>query len=551
MKAFLMSVLLLTLSGISAQNNFLNDQLVVKLTEFGYEQAEIDLEKKRFGIPEMEKLNNELGLQSILQIGQHKITMTFLLTFESEIDVELVIKKYFALGIFDFCEPNYIAKGAGERFTGETMIIPNDTKFNRQWGFYNNGTMTGIGTVTNDADVDLELAWNIQTGDPEMIIAVPDTGLRLIHPDIASRIWVNPTETLNGIDDDGNGLIDDINGFDFVNNDFNPTDDFGHGTNIAGIIGAIANNNSLYSGVNWNSKIMPIKVLDNQNNGTYSNMANSIYYAVDKGAKIISMSVGGSSSSTLLANAVNYAAINNVILVACMMNFNNSVTYYPAGFSTVYPNVIAVGSTNPDDKRSAPFFWSTTSGSNFGQHLNVVAPGNFIYSLDYLSNTNADTYWGGTSQATPLVAGIASLLIAQNPSATPTQIRDILQNTADDQVGLPSEDIQGFDQYMGFGRVNAFAALQTLSVPDSDGAQNQEFHVRNPIDNNVLQISSAGKFPGNYAIIINDMQGKLISSQQTIISAGVNKLNFDFAQGNYIVTLKSDLYSKVFKIVKH
>ena len=551
MKAFLMSVLLLTLSGISAQNNFLNDQLVVKLTEFGYEQAEIDLEKKRFGIPEMEKLNNELGLQSILQIGQHKITMTFLLTFESEIDVELVIKKYFALGIFDFCEPNYIAKGAGERFTGETMIIPNDTKFNRQWGFYNNGTMTGIGTVTNDADVDLELAWNIQTGDPEMIIAVPDTGLRLIHPDIASRIWLNPTETLNGIDDDGNGLIDDINGFDFVNNDFNPTDDFGHGTNIAGIIGAIANNNSLYSGVNWNSKIMPIKVLDNQNNGTYSNMANSIYYAVDKGAKIISMSVGGSSSSTLLANAVNYAAINNVILVACMMNFNNSVTYYPAGFSTVYPNVIAVGSTNPDDKRSAPFFWSATSGSNFGQHLNVVAPGNFIYSLDYLSNTNADTYWGGTSQATPLVAGIASLLIAQNPSATPAQIRDILQNTADDQVGLPSEDIQGFDQYMGFGRVNAFAALQTLSVTDSDGAQNQEFHVRNPIDNNVLQISSAGKFPGNYAVIINDMQGKLISSQQTIISAGINKLNFDFAQGNYIVTLKSDLYSKVFKIVKH
>jgi subtilisin family serine protease len=234
-----------------------------------------------------------------------------------------------------------------------------------------------------------------------------------------------------------------------------------------------------------------------------------------------------------------------------MMNFNNSVSYYPARYSLSYSNVVAVGSTNPDDSRTAPFFWSATSGSNYGTHINVVAPGNFIYGLNHLSNTDSNSYWGGTSQATPLVAGIASLMLAQNPSLTPLQLRTILQNTSQDQVGDAAEDAVGFDQYMGYGRVNAFAALQatTLDLVDSASMQ-QEFALINPIQSNELQLYSKGKFDGEYTIIIYTIDGKELSSSVKNLTEGVNALPFDFANGNYILSLKSDSYSKVFKVTK-
>jgi thermitase len=157
-----------------------------------------------------------------------------------------------------------------------------------------------------------------------------------------------------------------------------------------------------------------------------------------------------------------------VVVVACMMNTNSSTIYYPAG----YPGVIAVGATNPNDTRCNPFFWSTTSGSNYGSHISVVAPGNYIYGLNYQSDTNYGSYWGGTSQATPLVSGLAGILLALNPKRTPAQIKAIIEVTADDLTGMPSEDTPGKDDYYGFGRINALKALTfptnvevTLSKP--------------------------------------------------------------------------------------
>ncbi|MGB0897575.1 MAG: S8 family serine peptidase, partial [Flavobacteriaceae bacterium] len=192
--------------------------------------------------------------------------------------------------------------------------------------------------------------------------------------------------------------IDDLTaGWDFINNDNNPTDDHGHGTNVAGIVLASGNNAIGYAGVNWNSRVMICKALNSTNSGSYAAIAGSIYYAVDNGAKVISMSIGGSGNSVTLSDAIDYCYNNGVVLVACMMNFNNNVNYYPAA----YTNVIAVGSTDPDDKRSNPFFWSNTSGSNYGNHIDLVAPGNYMYGLSYSSDTNYGSYWGGTSQATP------------------------------------------------------------------------------------------------------------------------------------------------------
>lgn len=544
-------ILLLAINLVVAQDDqkYTKNHLIVKLKECAFRIRKIDLTKNTLGVSSLDKLNSTIGLKSIQPIGNYKITKTFLLVFNDEADVNLHLKKYLKLKDIEFAELDYIVVGGGQM---NPNTVPNDTYFNRQWGLLNDGTMNGIGNVVAGADVDMELAWDIQTGDPNMIIAVSDSGLKMNHPDIASRIWINADEIPgNGIDDDANGFIDDVNGWDWVNSDNNPMDDNGHGSNCTGIIGCIANNNSLYAGVNWNSKIMPLKVLNATSNGSYANMANSIYYAVDNGAKILSMSIGGSASSTAVANSIQYANEHNVMLFFCMMNNNNNVSYYPARYSLNYPNVVAVGSTNPDDTRTNPFFWSVTSGSSYGTHINVVAPGNFIYGLSNTSDTSPNAYWGGTSQATPLVAGIASLMFAQNPSLTPEQVRTILQNTAIDEIGIASEDVPGFDQYMGYGRVNAHAALQasTLGI-DENVAQQQEFQLINPVQSNELQVYSQGNFAGDYAITIYTIDGKTLSSTTKNITEGLNTIPFDYASGNYIVELKGDGYGKVFKVRK-
>ncbi len=541
---------LLNVSFSQQTDRFVENQIIIKLKEQAYSQSDVSFENRTFGIVALDNLNAELGMVSIEGIGQPNKTHTYLLTFQSGLDANNLISRYQNLSVVVFAELNGIADGGGHKFDSE--IIPNDPRFlTRQWGLYNLGTQTGIGAVTNDADVDMELAWDIQTGDPNMIIAVSDSGLKMNHPDIATRVWTNPNETLNGIDDDGNGLIDDVSGWDWKNNDNNPTDDLGHGTNILGIIGAIANNNTLFTGVNWNSKLMVLKVLGADNSATYAAMANSIYYAADNGAKILSMSIGGAASLTI-ENAVIDANAHNMMIVACTMNFNNSTPYYPAAYSAAYPNVIAVGSTNPNDSRTAPFFWSATSGSNYGSHINVVAPGNYIYSLDNVSDTSAGSYWGGTSQATPLVASIASLVWAQNPTLTPLQIRNILQDTAQDQIGNPTEDVAGFDPYMGYGRVNAFAALQAtpLSVKEMTAGQAQEFQIINPVNSAAIELFSKGEFPGNYSLTVHSIDGKLLQSESVAIKSGINTFSFNHPKGSYIVTLESKSYTKIFKILK-
>jgi thermitase len=508
-----------------------------------------NLDKNKTGYNNLDKLlnSNEVKVSSI---GNNIKTRTFLLefiNFNNTTFIENFIEKIKKLKGIEYFEPNYQATGGGQKIEINKKLIPNDIYLNRQWGVLNNGTFNS--NSINDADSDIDLAWDIETGDPNLIIAVSDTGLNLSHPDIQSRIWNKQNiEIIDGVDNDNNGLIDDYRGWDWVNNDNNPTDDHGHGTNCTGIVGAIPNNGLGYAGINWNSKIMVLKVLNNSNSGTYASMANSIYYAVDNGAKIISMSIGGSSPSTLLSNALDYANQNDVTFVACMMNFNNNVTYYPAGYASSKGNVIAVGSTDPNDKRSNPFFWSTTSGSNYGNHITVVAPGNFIYSIASNSNTNYDTYWGGTSQATPLVAGVASLLKSKFPSLTPLQIKNLISNSAQDLVGISSEDTVGWDQYMGFGRVNGHTALQNaLSIYDYK-LNNSNFTIENPV-NNYLNIvnNNHGEF---FELFLYTIDGKLLEKIESKNTNGLNSFPFNYNTGNYILVVKSNDFQKSYKLIK-
>jgi len=488
-------------------SNYVKNEIIVKFKIDFNDSNEIE---KRFEKTGLSQLNTKVQVSEFQVIKNKKSTSTLLITFDNnEFSVTEVALMYQNTGLFDYVEPNYKTAGSGVMNT-----TPNDAVYNKQWALKNDGTFSNA-TATIGADIEMELAWDLGTGDSNMIVAVIDSGLRLTHPEFAGRLWNNPNEVADGTDTDNNGFVDDlVAGWDFINSDNDPTDDHGHGTNVAGIALATGDNSIGFAGVNWRSKVMICKALNSSNNGSYAAMAGSIYYAVDNGAKVISMSIGGSGNSTTISDAIDYCYNNGVILVACMMNFDNGVTYYPAA----YDKTIAVGATDSDDTRSSPFFWSATSGSNFGSHIDLVAPGNYMYGLSSTSDTNYSSYWGGTSQATPLVSGVISLLLAQNPNLTFEEIRTILHESSEDQIGDAAEDVNGFDIYYGHGRLNANNALthNLLSVNNFDINENQISITPNPVTNDSSLTLSNLNSGEEYSISVYNVLGQKILTNNII-----------------------------------
>jgi len=538
MKLFMLLLISMISFGQSNQN-VVENQIIVKFKT-------ISLKSKTtinnfLNNSELSKLHSKINVLKYQTINTKQSNKIIIIKYDSDIGLEEIISFYENTGLFEYVEPNYTGKGSGVLNT-----IPNDSEYSNQWGLKNDGTFSNAPSVSG-ADIEMELAWDIETGDPNMIVAIIDTGLRLAHPEFSGRLWNNVNEVADGTDTDNNGFIDDlVAGWDFINSDNDPTDDHGHGTNVAGIALASGNNTIGYAGVNWNAKVMICKALNENNSGSYAAMAEAIYYAVDNGAKVINMSIGGSGNSTTLSDAIDYCYDNGVVLVACMMNFNNSVTYYPAG----YNKTIAVGSTNPDDTRSNPFFWSTTSGSNFGSHIDLVAPGNYMYGLSDTSDTYYGSYWGGTSQASPLVAGVVSLLLSQNPALTFEEIRTILRESSEDQVGDPSEDINGFDTYYGYGRLNAKNALshQALSINNFENANKNIVIYPNPINRN-SQLEISNLIDGDYTINIYNAFGQNLQSKNT--STYNSKITFSISNlnaGIYFLRVKNE--SKNSSVVK-
>lgn len=528
-----------------AQHEFVPNQLLVKMNAevqpFLIERQPTNI----FDIPELDSLGIHYGIYAVQPIGRQANTSTYLLSFSNITDIEMVITSFMNTNYFEFVEPNYIGYGGGRQGVDESK--PNDTYFNRQYGLHNDGTFTNS-PAKDDADLDMDLGWEIEKGDSSIIVAVLDAGAPFDHPELAGRLWYNAEEFLNTMDSDGNLYEDDVKGWDFVNVDNDPTDDHGHGTNVGGIIGTKANNDLGYAGVDWHCKLMICKILDANNRGQYAWWTDAIYYAVDNGAKVINMSVGGSGFSAAMQDAVNYAYARNVTIVACMMNYNNSVTYYPAG----YINTIAVGATDASDKRVAPFFWSATSGSNFGYHIDVVAPGNYIYGLSHRSNTNYNSYWGGTSQSSPLVAGLASLLLAQDTSRTPDDIRKIIRETAEDQVGDLTEDKEGYDQYYGYGRVNAHQALlrYEMSAGIETNELSQSIVYPNPASD-FLEMSNLKNFT---KIEVINLEGKMMYQMSLNKAQQNTKIDIkNWTAGAYVVILRDENneHSKSLRILVH
>ncbi|MBT1712418.1 S8 family serine peptidase [Fulvivirgaceae bacterium PWU5] len=386
----------------------------------------------------------------------------FVLTLPANADIQSALADWKANELVAYIEQDAVGYAAMQ----QAAFFPNDLYFDRQWSLSNDGSFRSWATA--DADVDMPEAWEVTQGSEGITVAILDSGIRLNHPEFAGRLWMNTDEVAdNGVDDDGNGYIDDINGWDMVNEGPNVRDDFGHGTHVAGIIGANGNNGLGYAGADWYCKLMVLKVLDINGSGLYSWWARAIHYAVDNGADIINMSLGGTTELQTLADAVQYAYDHDVLIVASMQNFNSEVIYYPAGHTLT----LAVGSSDPDDRRSTILAGLQGYGSNYGDHIDVVAPGNFIYGLSHVSDTDFGTQKSGTSQAAPLVTGIAALVWGREPGLTLEALVQRLTASAEDGVGDPLEDTPGWDRYYGYGRVNAYRALtnMTSDVPVAGG----------------------------------------------------------------------------------
>ncbi|NES99516.1 MAG: S8 family serine peptidase [Sphaerospermopsis sp. SIO1G1] len=274
-------------------------------------------------------------------------------------------------------------------------------------------------------------AWqNGYTGEG-VIVAVLDTGVDYNHNDLNSNIWINTKEIAgNGIDDDGNGFIDDIRGWNFDSNNNNVLDDNGHGTHVSGTIAAKNDGNGV-TGIAYNSQIMAIKVLDESGSGSYLSIANGIRYAVDNGANVINLSLGGNNGNSTLKSAIEYANNNNVIVVMAAGNEGASQPSYPARYADNFG--LAVGAVNQNTQLTD---FSNRAGSQEIKY--VTAPGDDIYST---IPDNKYANYSGTSMATPHVAGVAALMLSANPNLTATQVRDIIINTADNSTN-PQEPNQ-------------------------------------------------------------------------------------------------------------
>jgi hypothetical protein len=302
-------------------------------------------------------------------------------------------------------EPNYLYR--------KSETVPNDPNYGQQWNLRRIGA---------------DLAWDVTQGSDTFTLAVIDTGLDYGAPEFAGRC---------------------VSGWDFINNDPDPYDDEGHGTGVTSVAAAATDNANLIAGITWRGKIMPLKALDSHGVGKTDAVAQSIYYAVNHGAKVINMSFTGTEDAAAVRNAVSFAAGSGCLMTAAVGNEGTSVVNYPAA----YPDVIGVGSVDFKDNRSG--------FSNHNATVDLVAPGeyrNAVAGIPVVQPGNRFGYTTGTSIASPHVAGAAMLVWSDQPSLSSQEVWEILRDSARDLGGA------GWDEYYGFGRLDVFQALSRIEV---------------------------------------------------------------------------------------
>ncbi|MEM8733197.1 MAG: S8 family serine peptidase [Planctomycetota bacterium] len=334
-------------------------------------------------------------------------------------------------------------------------------------------------------------AWQAGYTGEGVTVAIVDTGVDLDHPDLVTNLFVNPGEIPgNGIDDDQNGYIDDVSGYDFVDRDANPNDGNGHGTHVAGTVAA-SNNGVGATGVAPDAKILPVRVLGNNGSGSTRSVAEGIRYAADLGAQVINLSLGGGYSQAVAA-AVNYANSLGSIVIAAAGNEGASVPSYPARLSSGYNNVLSVGAFNSTNQIAG--FSNRVGNSNASQ---VDAPGVSVYST-YLGGSYRRL--SGTSMASPHVAGVAALAISANPSLTPSVLRQYLETGVTTQA-------RGSD---ALGIVNA-ATTVAYAIAGSTGLSTSSASSTNFQTGGNAGSTNARTFPG---LATPPIESKLSSSSR-------------------------------------
>lgn len=330
-----------------------------------------------------------------------------------------------------YAEPNYI-------YTASEL--PDDIRFPELWAMRN----------ANDADIDADEAWDKQTGSSEVVVAIIDTGVDRNHEDLQDNIWHNPGESgegreTNGVDDDGNGFVDDVYGWDFVNDDNDPFDDNAHGTHVAGTIAAIGNNGTGVVGVNWRASVMALKFLSANGSGSSNAAIQCILYAARNGARVQNNSWGGGGFSQALQDAIVFARDQGVVFVAAAGNEgrnNDTTPSYPSNYEVA--NVVAVAASDRNDQ--------VATFSNTGlRTVDLAAPG-----VGILSTTPGNTYqsFDGTSMATPHVSGVLALVAAQYPDLGYRELMVRVVGAVERKSAFSTICASG-------GRLNAARALST------------------------------------------------------------------------------------------
>ena len=338
-------------------------------------------------------------------------------------------------------------------------VTPNDPQFNQLWGLHNTGQTGG----TTDADIDAPEAWNVTTGSASVLVGVIDSGVDYNHPDLNTNMWTNPGEIAgNGVDDDGNGYVDDIHGINAITNTGNPMDDYFHGTHVAGTIGARGNNGTGVVGVNWNVSIVACKFLSSNGSGSTSNAIQCFQYlnylknVQGRNVVITSNSWGGGGYSQALRDAMQGLDQPGMapLFHACAAGNNNRNNdpraYYPASYTL--SNIVSVAATDASDLYASFSSWGSAS-------VDIAAPGVSIYST-----RPGNTYGNlnGTSMATPHVAGTAALVHAQFPGLSAAQVKQRILFGVDP---IGNRGNNGSKPTLTSGRLNALNALQFDTTP--------------------------------------------------------------------------------------
>ena len=445
------------------QVEYVPGEVIVKFKPAVKGQLEEEAKPQKMGLVSVDEISKKNQAQKVEKVfkGEEKnitpreeekspagvnapdLSTVYKMSFSEDTDIQKVVAEYENDPAVEYAEPNYKM---------ETSRTPNDPYLSSSgtWG-------QAYDDLWGLKKINAEYAWDTNTGSADVVVAVIDTGVDYSHEDLAGNIWTNTDEIAgNSIDDDGNGYVDDVYGYDFYNGDADPIDDHGHGTHCSGTIAAVTDNGKGVAGTSWNSQIMGVKFLSAGGSGWLSDAVSSIEYAADNGADVLSNSWGGWGRSQTLQDSINYAYSKGTVVVAAAGNSNwDTSNYQPAGLE----NVVTVAATDYTDSKA--------SFSNYGDEVDVAAPGVDILSLKAdgtsMGSTVGSKYTraSGTSMACPHVAGATALIWSENPNYTNQEVEQVLEITADDLGDV------GFDVYFGYGRLNALAGLQGEPLPVS------------------------------------------------------------------------------------